>query len=172
MCAPCTFTSALSPPFVRRCSQFSGRDLLWVLPGKPALAVRSQHPQVRSPPDSSIRERVCVHAFESKQVLPFPVRMVGKCVTPCLSAVQPSKAERPVSARPQNGRVSCGHGGRDGGQGAPVHECDELGKGQCFTPQLAVGYVDGPERTSGVAMTVQPKTSRWRFNPGHRRRCG
>ena len=48
--------------------------------------------------------------------------------------------------------MSCGHGGRD--------ECDELGKGQCFTPQLAVGCVDGPERTSGVAMTV-------RFNPRH-----
>ena len=33
-------------------------------------------------------------------------------------------------------------------------------EGQCFTPQLAVGCVDGPERTSGVAMTV-------RFNLRH-----
>ena len=48
--------------------------------------------------------------------------------------------------------MSCGHGGRD--------ECDELGKGQCFAPELAVGCVDGPELTSGVAMTV-------RFNPRH-----
>ena len=51
---------------------FSGRDLLWVLPGKSALAVRSQHPQVRSPPESSIREHspfapACVRARVREQ---------------------------------------------------------------------------------------------------------
>ena len=44
--------------------------------------------------------------------------MVGKCVTPCLSAVRPSKGRAAGFCEAQNGRVSCGHGGRDGGQDA------------------------------------------------------